>query len=1593
MKDDCRIENYLSTKRMSLLKEAVALIIEVKYENTNGKNDKEEMDVEGALALDLTELEAMLAIDSEQVRYDQQVKKHDSELSEASTSCVSATSFSSQSLDVNSGQLQDLFSQNHGKKRRKRKLGETRKAVKLEDSPFSSTDINKLGNIDSATDISSASTSKYASDTAESQDPEDLLPMVLSSPDIDQSSSSFAKPSPPCCDGKRRNPRVYSYDPVSRTRLTVPKRQFSPNPKKGTKLLTATKKVVETINLTDLTKILCTLDAVEFSLPPDFTAKFRKRPMSETRSESVLVTSKEDKSIDDENLPHASSQALVSGNDSKAVGSIIGIAPINTEQVLINQEEDMKVCTSNRQLKRQCKRRDIADSASEDFSSVNFSVETQIEDVVKEESPTPISISIPKSIRGKPRKRTGLIKLKRGRLHKSFQFRDAIDKENASTNDASKSVMSALLPDASSEDSCNEPGLSVSQTVDQESSDSHDCSSQKVGDNIRVDNEGENSGTEILVSDMSEVLSDSVANRTQNNASEETIDTVDATKDDCDDGGRLHIVEPGDDDDSCNVGDRFLPITEVDHDSDSVMDVVSMLLARVCEACSSHVDLIMEPLKRPSSLSAEESRRVPPLRIRIPRKRARRPARSHNYSPPLPVTRHRFEEVLRRSDATSKEINDAVVEIGQKSQREVFTSHAESGSVPLLLEDSNINSSAPSDSNSVLASLSSSSTEKCTVTDSVVMYEESAIIEKGDATSNLSQSCLSESRELQSQNTLVSTSPIAGLAVEVTGRSTRKRPVSYEQLYPSLFRRRRKSSHVKSFHDLDQPQSSTHPSSGSMGNVDVAPECMSAEKRRKRRQRGRPVNNKAQQPRIKNLATDEGVKDFENRENLDTGDTLSEEASSKAKDVHLAESTGILPEKVSCVREKSRRLSNSSSREKSDHVTSEDVTVSSVNTRLQVSCPIASETDIFSSDQSHSPSMFRSVRRKSSIIDPEPTRPEATEVSVSDRSKSKRLYSRSVPESVKQKISSRNMPYFKRISQRRKLNPLANGLKSRSSDDNTSFFYREILLRGDDLKKSDGGDITVDVDSELTIEDDEESSFGGPAISAATEISRMLSRPETDEDYTESDHDYFLTLDNIRTMFIDETPDRKRLLNDIMAIILAQYCSDIASQNIHGGESIRYNTIVKNAYRLRSKAMIFSQVQRNDVKWVHQIFLRRLAVPMLAVYIDLLRFSKIPGRNLLDLLLDKNSDDKILNKVNSHIQDFLTIKPLDPEGAAISKTLNKRHVKDLCLLLVSPNFIHTEYHSRSRSHEYMFRILLPNIADRVESIRMNLPPVQNMSICEAVEYSIRLVSRKVVEVHRKYPDLKIVLVGWGTSCVINHQVVQSMPNVSAIINFAFPMKTADGPRGHVDDDILLTYCPTLFVVGDQATDCDVRQLQIMATRMIAPTGVIVIGSANCSLYPSTFKLTIERFTHRTVQRALLDDVIDFLQLYCTSNSTQGFRLHPLKLVEVNDVDLSILRTSNLFSSSQTKRGKSEAASKGSSSIQSGKRCLSDNSPNVPVKKQRFNEDRSIQTLKVPDRIQITHQSIPSNLPGSITPFTGSNDNFSSQESINGTRKY
>uniref|UniRef100_A0A0N5B0D5 DUF4470 domain-containing protein n=1 Tax=Syphacia muris TaxID=451379 RepID=A0A0N5B0D5_9BILA len=322
--------------------------------------------------------------------------------------------------------------------------------------------------------------------------------------------------------------------------------------------------------------------------------------------------------------------------------------------------------------------------------------------------------------------------------------------------------------------------------------------------------------------------------------------------------------------------------------------------------------------------------------------------------------------------------------------------------------------------------------------------------------------------------------------------------------------------------------------------------------------------------------------------------------------------------------------------------------------------------------------------------------------------------------------------------------------------------------------------------------------------------------------------------------------------------------------------------------------------RRANAQWAHKVLLRQLPVPILATYINLLRYCKSVARYLVDILLKEQQNDDSITMANRLITSFMNNKILDPQTTPIAKTLGKRHLDCICLLAVDPYFAHLEYTPRIKAHEYLFKVLFPSSFGRVEQLRACLPSSVEFSAAEVVEYLVDIVSKRLKELMKKYPSKKVVLAGWGTSCFINHEVVQSVPNVHAILDFAFPLKTIDGMRGDADDTILLTYCPTLFVVGEQAIDCDTLEVQKLASKMKAFSGVVVVGAANSNLQMSPLHSSIERFTQKTVHRALIDDVIDFLEKVCAKNIPDS-SLRPFPVVETSNADLSVMRGSTTSS--------------------------------------------------------------------------------------------
>ncbi|VDK19809.1 unnamed protein product [Anisakis simplex] len=264
-------------------------------------------------------------------------------------------------------------------------------------------------------------------------------------------------------------------------------------------------------------------------------------------------------------------------------------------------------------------------------------------------------------------------------------------------------------------------------------------------------------------------------------------------------------------------------------------------------------------------------------------------------------------------------------------------------------------------------------------------------------------------------------------------------------------------------------------------------------------------------------------------------------------------------------------------------------------------------------------------------------------------------------ESISKETKSRpqqpsRMPYFKRISLRKKLNPLAIGLKSRMDDEDAIDFYREILLRGEDIKKPDETqEFEVDIETLPAIESDEVVA-DNPAIVIACALNVIQPRPTELND--ESGEKEEIGLERIHNLASKENDLRRQSLRKVFNIISSQYTAELATEHVMGGASIQYNTLMKNSYRLRDSLPIFSKTRCDAAKWTHKILIECLPVPMLATYISLLRFCKTSSRPLVDLLVGEETDDEQLKTLNSKLTDFIFDRVTDPQTASISRTLN-----------------------------------------------------------------------------------------------------------------------------------------------------------------------------------------------------------------------------------------------------------------------------------------------------------------------------------------------
>ncbi|CAJ0566548.1 unnamed protein product, partial [Mesorhabditis spiculigera] len=337
------------------------------------------------------------------------------------------------------------------------------------------------------------------------------------------------------------------------------------------------------------------------------------------------------------------------------------------------------------------------------------------------------------------------------------------------------------------------------------------------------------------------------------------------------------------------------------------------------------------------------------------------------------------------------------------------------------------------------------------------------------------------------------------------------------------------------------------------------------------------------------------------------------------------------------------------------------------------------------------------------------------------------------------------------------------------------------------------------------------------------------------------------------------------------------------------GASIHFVLSKKQGDALRDVMLIFNRAYKEQGLKVHRYLMALLPADLLASYILILRHSSALNNYDVNVLNDSLKDVPLqliaaltdehpaaLLARNPHVgadwekvAQIMTMKTncalIDPNLTELHKTTMRKELDDVVFVLVSPSVHHEKWFDEQiLCHKYVYK-MLGKISHSSVRVTLDLTTLmKRANVLEANLKAVDLIKSAVTTALKSNKDKRVVLVGWGTSTYMNHMVVQTTPGISALINFAFPAITSLGARGSADDDICLTYCPTLFICGDQASDFNDVVMNRLRRNMTSPTGLVIVHGGNTQLNVYANLLAHERVTQKIIERAYLEHIVSFL---------------------------------------------------------------------------------------------------------------------------------
>ncbi|XP_037285746.2 reduction in Cnn dots 1 [Rhipicephalus microplus] len=320
------------------------------------------------------------------------------------------------------------------------------------------------------------------------------------------------------------------------------------------------------------------------------------------------------------------------------------------------------------------------------------------------------------------------------------------------------------------------------------------------------------------------------------------------------------------------------------------------------------------------------------------------------------------------------------------------------------------------------------------------------------------------------------------------------------------------------------------------------------------------------------------------------------------------------------------------------------------------------------------------------------------------------------------------------------------------------------------------------------------------------------------------------------------TGSQQRLFNQVMRLLHADRLARLAYCDNANEPVLRRLAVDRTARRLRR---IVASWDLKLLQWLHQVLMEKAGVSYVAAYLDALQALRAHLPHLVDRLVGHSMGSVLLRR------------PWDPVAPFLSQHKPKR-LPCAPLLLVCSGGPRPQVPGLPKFWSSQLSVL-----GKLVTVEPTIAAGPGATLNQVLEATVAAARAKVLELRSSFSSRPIVLVGWMVGGLVACQV-SLFESVAAVVCFGFPLVGLGGPRD-VDDPVLDSHTPTLFVVGQNALSCSMDELENFREHMKAVSGLVVVGGADDALHMCALKKRLEGVTQSMVDRCILDEVGAFLQ--------------------------------------------------------------------------------------------------------------------------------